>query len=180
MSYPPEKNKAYLAERYASQRQDMLDYMGGRCVNCGSEEELEFDHIDWRTKSFTIGRLYGLHKLESVYEELKKCQILCNPCHRDKTKQDLQEQRKENPRFVPAQHGTRTGWMRTKCKCDLCEVSRRAWHDERNANRRAESGNKRGKYGRPAEHGEILMYRRGCKCDLCRAANAAYAKTLRK
>ena len=180
MSYPKEKNKEYLAKRYAEQRREFLDFLGGRCVRCGSDEELEFDHIDWRTKSFTVARLYGLARLKTVYEELKKCQILCKSCHRDKTKQDMREQREENPRYLPTKHGARTGWMKTKCDCTPCAAAKRAWHDERNAVRRAEGGSKRGPYGKPSNHGERLHYRRGCRCDLCRAANTAYTRELQR
>lgn len=180
MSYAPELNKEYLRERYAEQRQDMLDYLGGKCVGCGATESLEIDHIDWRTKSFTVSRLYGLSRLPEVYAEMDKCQLLCTECHTEKTKQDLAEQRRENPNYAQVQHGSKTGWMKTKCRCGPCNESRRVWNDARKETRRKVSGEGRGEYGRPAEHGEILMYRRGCKCRPCKDANNAYAKTLRR
>lgn len=179
MSYEPELNKAYLRARYVEQRKEMLDYLGGKCVDCGSTESLEIDHIDWRTKSFTVGGLYGLSRLPEVYAEMDKCQLLCREHHAEKTKQDLAEQRRENLNYAEVRHGSKTCWMKTKCRCELCNESRRAWNDARNTARRATGGDKRQKYGRPSDHGEILHYRRGCRCDLCRAANAVYAKTLK-
>lgn len=179
MSYAPEKNKTYLAERYRSQMDEFIHRLGGECVRCGCSDSLEIDHVDWRTKSFTIAGLYGVNRLSEVIEELKKCQLLCKSCHEEKTRNDLREQRTENPHYPQAKHGTRTGWMKTGCRCEECDNARRVWNDERNEKRRGENP-RRGQYGRPAEHGEILMYRRGCKCEKCRAANAQYAKSLRE
>ena len=51
-----------------------------RCVRCGSTDKLEWDHIDRTTKSFDIADCYT-KKSETILEELKKCQRLCQPCH---------------------------------------------------------------------------------------------------
>ena len=63
----------------------LLDMLGNKCVQCGAEEELQFDHIDRSTKEFVLsGR--GLDKsLKKIMDEVKKCQILCNTRHRAKT-----------------------------------------------------------------------------------------------
>lgn len=151
---------------HEKRKKPIYDYLGGRCVVCGATENLEVDHIDPEQKSFNItGNLTWNERLVS---ELDKCQLLCSEHHLRKTL----DQR------APFTHGTVYGFMKARCRCDECSARKRQWYDERNEARRKAGGNKRGKYGRPAEHGEILMYRRGCKCDLCRAANAAYAKTL--
>ena len=69
-------------------REILLEKLGGKCVECGSTEALEFDHIDPSTKSFNISA--GYHKPKEVLEnELSKCQILCNKCHIQKSKKDL-------------------------------------------------------------------------------------------
>lgn len=56
--------------------------LGGKCVLCGATEDLELDHIDpatkWKHRVFS----YSWPKIEA---ELKKCQILCAPCHFQKT-----------------------------------------------------------------------------------------------
>ena len=68
-------------------REILLEKLGGKCVECGSTEALEFDHIDPSTKSFNISA--GYHKPREVLEnELSKCQILCNKCHIEKSKKD--------------------------------------------------------------------------------------------
>ena len=69
-------------------REILLEKLGGKCVECGSTEALEFDHIDPALKSFNISA--GYHKPKEILEnELAKCQILCNKCHIEKSKKDL-------------------------------------------------------------------------------------------
>ncbi len=59
--------------------------MGGKCVECGSTELLQFDHINPLEKSFTITSNFHRKDLD---EELAKCQLLCWDCHMEKTKND--------------------------------------------------------------------------------------------
>jgi len=159
----------YHRNYYYVRRQKLIDHLGGACTICGATTDLHFDHIDPAEKSFDISRNVTLSN-EAVRAELAKCQILCRTHHEEKTA-------RENTGIT---HGTPTGWMRSRCKCDECSAARRAWNEARNAERRAQSGGRgRGAYGRPAEHGEILSYRRGCKCTECRSANASYARSLR-
>jgi hypothetical protein len=69
-------------------REILIEKLGGKCVECGCTETLEFDHIDPSTKSFNISA--GYHKPKEVLEEeLAKCQLLCNKCHIEKSKKDL-------------------------------------------------------------------------------------------
>lgn len=68
-------------------REILIEKLGGKCVKCGCTERLEFDHIDPSTKSFNISA--GYHKSKEVLqEELAKCQLLCNKCHIEKSKED--------------------------------------------------------------------------------------------
>lgn len=68
-------------------REILIEKLGGKCVECGCTETLEFDHIDPSTKSFNISA--GYHKPKEVLEEeLTKCQLLCNKCHIEKSKKD--------------------------------------------------------------------------------------------
>lgn len=164
-----ECNTCYHRRYYhEKRRKPVYEYLGGCCVKCGATENLEIDHIDPEQKSFNISD--NLTFDDRLRAELDKCQLLCAGCH----------VRKTISQRTPFRHGTAYAWMKLKCRCEPCNESRRAWNEARNEARRKAGSNKRSKYGRPAEHGEILMYRRGCRCDLCRAANTAYAKTLRK
>lgn len=140
MSYETEKNKEYLVERYSKQREEFVNYLGGRCSRCGTTENLEIDHIFWQDKSFAVSALWGSKKLEKVYAELDKCQLLCQEHHKLKTKQDKAEQ----SYYKPINHGTMYAWMKLKCGCEVCLLAKWAWYDERNEKRRA--GEARGPY----------------------------------
>lgn len=68
------KNKAYL-----------IEMLGGKCVGCGTTENLQFDHIDRKKKSFTIGKILESSLENKLIPEAKKCQLLCKSCHQIKT-----------------------------------------------------------------------------------------------
>jgi hypothetical protein len=158
----------YHRQYYYIRRQRLLDYLGGKCVRCGTTENLHFDHIDPSKKSFDIGKNVTLN--DAVKAELDKCQLLCEAHHYEKTGE---ENRTDT-------HGTIYRWMKKKCRCDVCNEARIKWNAERKETRTDyKSKTKRETYGRPSDHGEVLHYRRGCKCPLCKKANSEYAKTLR-
>lgn len=174
MSYPTEKNKQYLIDRYREQRAMFIERLGGKCAKCGVKENLEIDHKRWEEKSFNIARLWPESKLPMVYEELKKCQLLCSDCHLSKTRVDLSNIMHSKYEFT---HGTFYGWMRKKCTCEVCLAHKASFYDKRNKKRRKGGLEPtKGVYGRPADHGEMLKYKRGCRCAECRRANAEKVK----
>ena len=65
-------------------RAEYLEILGGSCVKCGTKEKLEFDHIDPNTKLTEIARIMSARRT-LVLKELEKCQLLCEPCHKEKT-----------------------------------------------------------------------------------------------
>ena len=69
-------------------REILIEKLGGKCVECGCTEALEFDHIDPSTKSFNIASGYTKPK-DILLGEVAKCQLLCNKCHIEKSKKDL-------------------------------------------------------------------------------------------
>ena len=61
-----------------------IEYLGGKCVKCGTTHNLQFDHIKREGKKYEITRKLT-YKFDNIKEELDKCQLLCAPCHLDKT-----------------------------------------------------------------------------------------------
>jgi len=51
---------------------------------------LEFDHVDPTSKKYVITRILD-YPLEILLQELRKCQLLCPPCHEEKTELDRQK-----------------------------------------------------------------------------------------
>lgn len=105
-----------------------VEYLGGRCVKCGTIEKLEFDHINPITKSFTITKFLTQKPWEEVLAELRKCQLLCENCHKEKT---LAEQTGSR------EHGTWAAYRRGKCRCDVCRdffnAYRREWRSRKSS-----------------------------------------------
>lgn len=121
--------KLYMQKRRQDRRDRATTLLGGKCVKCGSIDQLEFDHIDPATKQYTISSPKLLDgpwsKLE---EELGKCQLLCNRHHIEKTS-------KENSERIPWNkgiggtlvHGTASMYSERKCKCDLCRLAKKLY-----------------------------------------------------
>lgn len=61
------------------------------CKNCGIKNPivLEFDHLDSSTKISTVSQMISdRYSIETVKEEIRKCQVLCANCHAIKTAKD--------------------------------------------------------------------------------------------
>ncbi len=87
----------------------------GPCAECGGTEKLQVDHIDPKTKTCNPKALWSRRK--SVRDaELAKCQVLCEACHINKTRDEKIAKRK---------HGTHAMYRRGKCRCDLCVAWKR-------------------------------------------------------
>lgn len=71
----------YLKKRYARPRLEAIDRLGGKCVDCGSTDDLEFDHDDRTTKTHQIGRLFTSASNAVLESELAKCVLRCVGCH---------------------------------------------------------------------------------------------------
>lgn len=105
------RNK-YMLDRYHKIRSICIGLLGGKCTQCESVENLEFDHINKINKSFHIGKIMNV-SLGNLYKELPKCQLLCKKCHLDKT---IRESR-------IMVHGTQNMYKKYKCRCDDCTIA---------------------------------------------------------
>lgn len=110
--------------RYHKRRAEAIAMLGGACVKCGSIENLEFDHIDRGSKLDELGILFTRSKAATL-EELEKCQLLCKPCHIEKTRSEL-----------TVGHGGGLSGMRN-CKCEPCRAKKRAYMIEWKRKRKA-------------------------------------------
>lgn len=64
-------------DRHQFLRENALKELGGKCVRCGTIENLEFNHIDPSLKTQEASTKTGLRQ-----KEYQKCELLCKPCHR--------------------------------------------------------------------------------------------------
>jgi hypothetical protein len=100
--------RGYIKARRQYRRAQLIEMLGGRCVRCGSTDELEFDHIDPATKAFAVGSDMS-RAWERLVEEALKCQLLCRPCHVTKGREDRPEPRHSYYRY----------WY-YGCRCPIC------------------------------------------------------------
>lgn len=98
--------------KYKKRKQLAYDVVGRECVNCGSVDDIQFDHIDPATKNFTICSKIGNAPWDLLEEELEKCQPLCKPCHIEKT---LEEN------GGAAKHGSLGMYRNHGCRCRSCK-----------------------------------------------------------
>lgn len=78
-----ECSSKYTLERQHKQKQQCIDYKGGKCQICGyrtTNQALQFHHLEPNEKEFAIGN-HHLKLFENVKNELDKCILLCANCH---------------------------------------------------------------------------------------------------
>lgn len=117
--------RIYMADRRAKRRTILRERLGGKCVRCGAVDDLQFDHVIPATKAFQISDRQLDGPWERLLAEVDKCQLLCGPCHIQKTAED----RSECP------HGA---WRHRRygCRCVICEEARKAEREQWNEKRR--------------------------------------------
>lgn len=112
------KQAKYQRDRAARLKAEWLRE-NGPCCHCGSTERLEVDHIDPSTK--VSHNVWSWNPIRRA-EELKKCQVLCKSCHKEKS---------DNAMKIAVPHGTHSGYSHHGCRCVNCcdahrEYNRRA------------------------------------------------------
>jgi len=107
--------REYLKDRYHRRKKAAIERLGGCCTRCGSTESLEVDHIDRSKKTMPFSRMYAVSQ-ERFDAELELCQLLCNPCHIEKTIDECEHNRR-------TEHGTYACYRYLKCRCDACRMA---------------------------------------------------------
>jgi hypothetical protein len=158
-----EHTKEWRRKRYADRREKMLQILGPRCVKCGQDNKdiLEIDHIDATKKSFGISEAGWCRKWDAILVELKKCQVLCNPCHTTKTIADTGN--------VDARgtHGTLSSYR--YCHCAVCRAAKNEYCK---AYKHRTGRALRNQPRTGLVHGTANAYRYyACRCDVCRLAH---------
>lgn len=110
---------------YYARMAELKDILGGKCVHCGAVDDLQFDHKEASSKCFTIAAGWCKAR-DVVLEEIKKCQLLCGPCHMAKSVASGDLSRGHRKRR-PLVHGTIHGYREWLCRCDACRGARRAY-----------------------------------------------------
>lgn len=73
-------------ERRRVLKQEAIDYLGGKCTDCGVSYEhqavYDFHHIDPSLKTATPSDLIRGLKRDMIFKEIENCELLCSNCHR--------------------------------------------------------------------------------------------------
>lgn len=116
--------KTYMKERRLKRRNDLIQKAGGKCLNCSSTVDLEFDHVDPKDKSFVLSG-HNLDKpMKTIIEEYNKCNLLCRKCHVEKTKRNKEHGGGHNKNTSPMKCGTVRKYTEEKCRCDKCKKAK--------------------------------------------------------
>lgn len=113
---------ASTKEDYEKRKHKIFEFLGGKCVECGSVHDLQIDHTNHLDKNFTISSSWGI-SWDRLLPELLKCQLLCKKCHLDKTLAEgsLAKGWTNQPR---QQHGTVWSYTKYKCRCAECKLAK--------------------------------------------------------
>jgi hypothetical protein len=169
MGYTGQRKLEYGRTWQAARRAEWVT-ANGPCAACGSNEQLEVDHIDPAKKEIAAGRLWTMARTNPKrVAELAKCQVLCHSCHVAKTK------RQRVVEACPSRGAYKRG-----CGCDGCKDANAEYQANRRGNGRREgaSGNvrprvKRGpltacKRGHEFNSENTRINRNGCRaCRVC-------------
>ena len=168
-----EHMRVYMLNRYHERRNEAIQLLGGVCAVCGTDENLEIDHVDRSLKTMNVNRMAYVSR-ERFLEELENCQLLCKEDHIEKTRKEMS---------VP--HGGGAAGKKN-CMCDLCKVKRSAYMKKYKEGRTGRTVSPRtpplerlkGLHGTRA--GYLIEVRfKIPRCDACKAANTAYTENLK-
>ena len=103
----------YMAKRYHDKRNAIISTLGGKCARCGRKDNLHIDHKDASKKTFRAADIHSISD-EKVKEGLKGLQLLCEDCHKKKTREAWDFGTNKS------HHGTAWHYRRYGCRCPAC------------------------------------------------------------
>lgn len=118
-----EYNSQYKLKQYHKRMRYAHKKLGGRCSKkkCRTPfNQLEIDHIDPKTKTFTFGSKAVSISFKKFKKELKKCQLLCK--HHHKLKSDQEFTKYNLSKIKRSKHGTLNRYLKYRCRCIDCKT----------------------------------------------------------
>jgi hypothetical protein len=119
--------REYQRNRYEERRVEALALLGGVCVDCGTDIDLEFDHADPSTKFVEVTTMLSKYSKKRLLEELSKCVLRCKTCHVVKTF--------SNGDKPSVEHGGGVSGRRN-CKCRPCKDKKNEYMREYQSERK--------------------------------------------
>jgi 5-methylcytosine-specific restriction endonuclease McrA len=113
-----------MRNRRQQRRQKYINMMGGKCVQCGSTKDLQFDHKNPKHKNHDLNDIKDGDE-DRITKELAKCVLLCPNCHLQKTKDNKEHVNKDKQ---PSRHGKIWHYKRYGCRCRKCRLAMRLYN----------------------------------------------------
>lgn len=108
--------RTWHIQRKAARIAKALEMLGNKCVQCDATTDLQFDHIDPKTRWFSIP-VGTSRSEEDFFDEVRKCQLLCIEHHRAKTRETNNWQKMGS--LEGRTHGVRQTYNQG-CRCSEC------------------------------------------------------------
>lgn len=122
----------YMRNRRKSRREQLIVLKGGKCLVCGSTENLEFNHRDRESKLLTLSGKGLDGPWDKILSELDKCDLLCFEHHLEYTRGQYRggEIRPWNDgTSKPFLHGTARTYH-AGCRCDDCKLAKKLYRNK--------------------------------------------------
>jgi len=107
-------SRDYFNKRRQDRRKKLIAILGGKCARCGSTNNLQFDHKKPSIKEFRISSKIDAPE-KVLLKEVNKCILLCEDCHRQKTKESW------DFGVNKPKHGTIWYYKSRGCRCNKCK-----------------------------------------------------------
>lgn len=109
----PDEQRKFQREWIAARKLEWIVEQGHGCAKCGmTEGPFDIDHIDRTKKTMNASQMFS-RRPEIYRKELENCQVLCKPCHKQKTRSEVMK---------IAEHGTMLMYKKRGCRCDECRA----------------------------------------------------------
>lgn len=116
-----EERREYQRKWIAARRQEW--FKDKCCIDCGSTDRLELDHVDPEIKVTNSVWSWSKKRRET---ELAKCVPRCHDCHAKRSSSQFKEWYSK-----PTTHGTISAYLKRKCKCDICVAFYKVWRRDK-------------------------------------------------
>jgi hypothetical protein len=90
MAWTTEERQAYFRRRYQERKDWAVEYLGGECADCGSDDadDLVFAHSDLSVRPMiqvsSVIRAWSISRLKRMLKQ-QKIVLRCTSCHAEKT-----------------------------------------------------------------------------------------------
>lgn len=118
-----EAKRTYQRTWINARKSKARELKGGVCVECGSKDRLEFDHVDPALKPQLYKNRRSVNWSQAwvkLLKELELCQLLCYTCHKAKTIAFLKT----------SIHGL-TMYKNWGCRCTICKAAKQVENAKR-------------------------------------------------